>query len=232
MSSEEKGETQSGGVKTTTDEIATGAEGEGAKKVEIEEEKEVGRDEATDPAEAGKNPKQKLLDRAKRFGLDTPEVEEEKRLERSRRFNSGVNNDVNGTSNGAPDLTDQDKKLDRARRFGLPCAGLEALKMQQRAERFNIETVQSEEAKMGIRTKRFATTLCAGADTATPLRGEVEDTDEVRRKKRAERFGTVESDPDHEKKQRRLHRFGMGAASEDDKKEFRSKRFGTSTPSI
>jgi len=165
---------------------------------------------------------QKMVDRAKRFGLKIPEVEDEKKLDRAKRFGLPVPElDAEkkaerakrfGTSAGV--LSDKDRKAERAKRF----AGGNATsdpdqddkleeKMKQRAARFGTE---KEEDKMKARAERFATPQAAGADVSTEEGSkDAEDTEEERKRKRATRFSgsALVGDEEEDKRELRAQRF-------------------------
>ncbi|PHJ26072.1 sap domain-containing protein [Cystoisospora suis] len=87
----------------------------------------------------------KKLERAKRFGLSVPELEEEKKKLRAMRFGLGEGQFQ------ASDEAEAEKRKKRAERFGLVS---EDEKKRKRAERFGMT---SEEEKLQKRLQRFAT---------------------------------------------------------------------------
>lgn len=80
-----------------------------------------------------KDKKQKKIERAKKFGLEIPELKEEKKRQRQERF--GVN--TTGTA-----LTDNTtKRAERLNRFGVPTKPQAANpKRDQRLQRFGVAT--------------------------------------------------------------------------------------------
>merc|ERR1711957_838068 len=154
---------------------------------------------AAAPDPVSDDPKQKKTDRAKRFGIVTPAVEQE-----------------------------SDKLSSRAKRFGGGSSvGEEEDKLNARAARFGggsgVAATAEEADKLNKRAERFG-----GSLTTSPATGKSNgiDVDDVK-KKRAARFGLNHPELESDKKKSRLDRFGMGAASEVDKKSLRAERFKT-----
>ncbi|PFH34597.1 SAP domain-containing protein [Besnoitia besnoiti] len=106
---------------------------------------------------------EKKLDRARRFGLSVPELEEEKKKLRAERFGTAAAPAASKPSSigtVAVDQEEEERRRKRAERFGIVS---EEEKKRKRAERFG---VSSEEEKLAKRLQRFSSPA-AGAPTST-----------------------------------------------------------------
>jgi len=187
---------------------------------------------AAAPDPVSDDPKQKMVERAKRFNIAVPELDDQKKTDRAKRF--GI----------VTPAVEQEKKSERAKRFGITS---ESDKLSSRAKRFGGgSSVGEEEDKLNARAARFGggSGVAATAEEADKLNKRAErfggslttspatgksngiDVDDVK-KKRAARFGLNHPELESDKKKSRLDRFGMGAASEVDKKSLRAERFKT-----
>ncbi|XP_026193036.1 SAP domain-containing ribonucleoprotein [Cyclospora cayetanensis] len=97
-----------------------------------------------------KTDKDKLQERAKRFGLFDPAVEEEKKKQRAQRFGLSPSSAAASTQVRTISTEEAEKRKKRAERFGIVD---EEERKRKRAERFGIE---SEEEKLQKRLQRFA----------------------------------------------------------------------------
>lgn len=105
---------------------------------------------------------EKKLDRARRFGLSVPELEEEKKRLRAERFGSAPAAKTSSIESLPVDKLEEERRRKRAERFGIVS---EEDKKRKRAERFGVTT---EEEKLAKRLQRFSSPTSGSASSPAP----------------------------------------------------------------
>lgn len=179
--------------------------------------------------------KEKLLDRAKRFGV-VPAVEDDRKIERAKRFGLQVP-ELGAEKRKEPvnrfGLSEGDARAERAKRFGLQGqASPEKEKQKVRAARFGMGPTEtdaagaaagaagagvgpSEAEKLRLRKARFGgapANASTGASVAAAAGSAPQNgADEARKQSRAARFGLEAPQREEDKKKQRLERFAASA---------------------